>query len=481
MRTFTSVILFTVCCLPVTAQQFEIKDYSLRDYKAPEIKYRRLDIGTYMSGNGADVESYSSFDGAGNAFINYFEYLNTPGGFQGGINTGLKIGGSVFSSGLDTIEINRSGFNSFLYYVDQNRWYGSGKGFFGMHTMFDYTLNTSQNATNTQNGYSTSHILNLTWYISIGSGRIEPVAPARKAMDILLSLEKYNRLARNPDAATIDSLAHVANSVLYKRFFDRRFKRIYQLEELDKSLRETGLVTNTDMVYAANLSDIWSFAFNFSRGAGNRWEYGIIPVFRLIDKTEYQNSKVYNKLYNYGIYGYVSWNHLVPVNYKWQSDIMIDLNGGWQEYNPGTSGNNVLNDQFESKFSELLNVSWSVGYFPNTRTYLGITAYARGSLTQRVSGEAAFLAGAHTGLDFRSYFYISPPFRISFYAGIGYSTTDYSADTPMPYWNTSADAMQFSMEIPNRIVWPHLINFQPQTGVNSLRYNFGLTLSYAIF
>lgn|GEM_PF-6616284 len=54
----------------------------------------------------------------------------------------------------------------------------------------------------------------------------------------------------------IDSLAYVVNRIIYKRFFDFRFKTIYQLEELDKVLQGMGLVDTVDMIYFAYLNHL---------------------------------------------------------------------------------------------------------------------------------------------------------------------------------------------------------------------------------
>ena len=85
--------------------------------------------------------------------------------------------------------------------------------------------NTQRNNENNYNIQQYNFAINP--YLSVGKGRIQPLQSARKAMDILLSLQKYNRLAFLPDTLMIDSLAYVANSIIYKRFYDIRFKDIY--------------------------------------------------------------------------------------------------------------------------------------------------------------------------------------------------------------------------------------------------------------
>lgn len=97
-------------------------------------------------------------------------------------------------------------------------------------------------------------LFKITPYISFGKRRIQPIESARQAMDILLSRQKHGRLAKTPDKSMIDSLARVANRIRYKRFFDFRFKTIYQLKELDKALQNMNLIDTVDMIYFANLN-----------------------------------------------------------------------------------------------------------------------------------------------------------------------------------------------------------------------------------
>lgn len=109
-------------------------------------------------------------------------------------------------------------------------------------------------------------------------------------------------------------MAWVANQIRYKRFYDLRFKRIYQLEELDKAIRELDLVDSLDIVYFANLSDIWDYAGRYKRGSGLRIEGGLIPDVYL-SHTKHLPSDEEEVKYDYsqlGIYGFVSLNRMRP-------------------------------------------------------------------------------------------------------------------------------------------------------------------------
>jgi hypothetical protein len=279
----------------------------------------------------------------------------------------------------------------------------------------------------------------------------------------------------------VDSLARIANRVQYKRFFDRRYKRVYQLDELDKGIQALGLVDNPDMIYAANLNDIWDFALNFNRGSGQRFEFGLIPLVHLNAENRianpnymYGGSDFNQNLYHYGAYGFGSWNKLTAISYKWQSDIMIDLTAGWYE-NGEIDGNNSS----VSGISSMLNASWSLGYYPNTRTYLSLTPFARTSITTATQSSESY--GVFTGLDLRSYYYISPRFRISVNAGIGAGSDDYNQNTPSPFWNTAAVSNPIIRVNTDVITSPNSLFYEGSAYPNEFRYQYRIVLSYAIF
>lgn len=456
--------------------KYNIKDYSLKDYVAPSIKYKRLDATSQLNGQGGEDQ------GSQNGYLNlrFMNYVNTK------MKQSQSVAGLSGSYSINRRADSRNDLNTFgsaLYYYNQTRRYNGKESFWGVHTQFDYRLlgNSFTSNDSILVYKSTLHNeLHFTMYVSHGNGRIEPVASARKAMDILISLQKNNRLSKSPDQAMVDSLARIANRIQYKRFFDRRYKRVYQLSELDKGIQALGLVENPDMVYAANLNDIWDFAYDFNRGSGQRFEYGVIPSVHINSENRVANpnnssSVSYNQtLYAFGAYGFCSWNKLTPISYKWQSDIMIDLTGGWYE-----NGENEGNTPSVSGVSSLLNASWSLGYYPNTRTYVSLTPFARASITTATSSSESY--GVFTGLDLRSYYYVSPRFRVSLYAGIGVGSDDYNQNTPTPFWNTAGVNNQIVKVDTDVITSPSSLFYEESGYPNELRYQYRLTLSYAIF
>lgn len=136
---------------------------------------------------------------------------------------------------------------------------------------------------------------------------------------------------------------------------------------------------------------------------------------------------------NYGIFDFFSFNRMRLVSYAWQSDLMIDLTFGYEK-KIGKSEKNEDVDKTESgSFRSMLNASWQFGYFPNTRTYAGITPYT--GLTFKKEKDAGNPFGINTGFRFDSYYYISPRLRLSVHAGF-YYIKDFDNLVPTPFWNS---------------------------------------------
>ena len=252
-------------------------------------------------------------------------------------------------------------------------------------------------------------------------------------MDVLISLEKYNRLSKAPTVADIDSLAKIANRIAYKRFFDKRYKRIYQLKELDKGIQNLDLVDNADMIYAANLSDIWGYGRIYSRGSGSRFEMGLANAFGYdYQQNRTGTSELLRENSNYGGYAFVSWLNQVPLSYAWQSDFAVDLSAGMM-VNNGLKTRSFLTSDTVTIASEMLNISYSLGFYPNTRTFVSVSPFASISATQwDQKNEKTDKTGLNTGMNLNSYYYVSPKFRLSLNGGFTFLSDDYFNQTPLP-------------------------------------------------
>ncbi|NOX86662.1 MAG: hypothetical protein GXO86_11990 [Chlorobi bacterium] len=479
-------LLILLITIPVFSSLFSqtnsIKNYPLKDYIAPEIEYRRMDLGTQMNLNGGDTFEENKAQNYINANFNlyYYEYLNLAKVQRTEVST-IYIGYSSTWNKNDTVKYSSYYMPVRLNYLTQTRLYRKNNRFWGIHGNLKYYLNPSANKkTSEEKIKEFGHIFNITPYISLGKGRIQPIESARQAMDILLSLQKYNRLAVTPDKSMIDSLARVVNRIRYKRFFDFRFKIIYQLEELDKALQSMGLVDTADIIYFANLNDIWNYAQTFKRGSGVRYEGGLIPEFSA-SQTKEDDPNVPEKLefknMNYGVYGFFSFNRMRPVSYAWQSNLMIDLTFGVDQ-RVTKRRDDTAGETLPGHFRSMLNASWQFGYFPNTRTFMGITPYT--ALTFTKEKDAGNTFGINTGFRFDSYYYISPRLRLNLSANF-YYVNDFDGQVPTPFWNTVTYTEQSINNLRRTnadIPYPVNANVFVKNGI---AYDFSFSLRYALF
>ena len=478
MKNATISLLLAVLTFASYAQDslhtFKIKDYSLRDYVAPDIKFQRLEVTTDMNGSGNQRGAFKSNRFSGNGGLGYSNYINLLK-FQGRSNAGLWVNTDFNKTIRDTvIETKNVSTLATLYYQSENRWYNSNDIFSGVHPSINYSIqdgnmsNTRGTVTNTS--LSQGHDVDMSVFLTIGRGRIQPVTAARQAMDILISLEKYNRLAKSPSALEVDSLAKIANRVIFKRFYDKRFKRIYQLEALDKGIQEMGLVSNTDMVYAANLSDVWGYGRLYSRGSGSRLETGLIPVFGYnYTRTMNPNSDNVDEGNYYGGYGFVSWLKQVPLSYAWQSNFAVDLSAGIRVNN----GNYlIISTQRDTvkMVSQMLNVSYELGYYPNTRTEITVRPFVGLSANQTDLKVDKFdFFGLSSGVNLKAYYYVSPRFRLGLTGGATFISDEYLNQSPFPSRVLTSNGNNSAIRAENN------------TGKNIFQYNYRLKISYAIF
>ena len=489
--------LFSLVYVQLNAQESSIKDFQLNGYIAPDIKYRALDLSAYFSSSGSHIEENKSF---GNSIVLegdllYYSYSNTKK--HQGINSSNLITRTSFGNNKnDNEKSNDFGADVFLDYYSQNRIYYKNNVFCGLHGGNQFTIlggnsNTSNDLESSYNEFE----LTINPYISLGKGKVQPIYSARKAQDILISLEKYGRLKRTPTPLEIDSLARVANRIKFKRFYDSRFKRIYQLEELDKALQGMGLIDSADIVYFANLSDIWSFAGNRERGSGTRFEGGIIPQVILsdydrnyfsefdgntIERSEKRNTQ------SYGAYGFLSFNYFEALSFSWQSDFFLDFTIGheWYEENKVNTVDSLTYTWLpknQESWNALLNISWQIGYIPNTRTSLTLTPYTSFSYGLSHSDNKKEMAGINAGFMFNSYYYLSPRFRIRVSANFAYYS-DFTNTAPSPFWNVVSYHNDYKYRQTNDVVQSQLPNRNNNILIrNGFDYSFRFTISYALF
>ncbi|WP_417599663.1 hypothetical protein [Owenweeksia hongkongensis] len=468
---FFSLALASLFTLPGVAQI----DYSLKGFQTPDIHYRRLDANTSLSGNQNNFENSNSTVGVGTLSLDFYGYTNTDkyiGKQYGRANGGFRLLDNENESPTGEVYKNKGGSsNYYLQGTAENRWYTNQRdgGYFGLHGALGYQGGMSKRELT---GVSVDLLeeddqsINGQLYTSYGIGRIEPVTYARLAYDTYDWLRKKDRLSESPSNEDIDQLGAVMTEVANTRFFDSRFKRIFQLEQIDSTLRNSGLITEADMVYFAQVADIWGYANNFERGSGSLWEFGAVGDLAYEDyyykRTENDSVIRDEKVVGWNdlaVYGYARYINQKPISVKWQRDydvaLYVGTGGHFQEiYNLDTD----LNPNFRST----LKAGYQFGYYPNTRTYW--TTRINGFVTYGENSDASD-EGYGYALEARSqlYYWFTPRFRLSVNLKLVYSD-NYVADSFIPLIDDS-------------------MVYDSSAGYNGKGFStsLGASLSYALF
>ena len=168
-----------------------------------------------------------------------------------------------------------------------------------------------------------------------------------------------------------------------------------------------------------------------------------------------------------------------PVSYAWQSNLMIDLTIGYSEFLNKYERGDVKTEKRSNSLKAMLNASWQFGYFPNTRTYAGITPYVAFSNNYNLEYKSNTF-GVNTGLRFDMYYYVSPRLRLSFHANVSYGE-NFDFLIPTPFWNSvsyNSAARNLLDKTNDMIAFPiESFHFFYKTIV----YSGSASLTYAIF
>lgn len=427
VKRLLTAAFFSCFLLLFTAHLQAQLDYDIADFKTPEVRYNGLDFGSFLYGVYSGFEDGDNRLADGRFNLDYFNYTNRDGyigdhdvdfnAFWVYSRTDRENGEDISFSNSYTLHARS--LNQFYYN-------GRSKNFIGLYGISSQQIRL--NNSRSENPAERRNVLNYDsqsqLYLSYGHGRIEPITLARQAYDTYVMLALKDRLRDNPTGAQVDSLAYVMTRIVNTRFFDSRFKTIFQLEQIDSAIRETGLVEETDMVYFAQLTDVWLYANVFARGSGSQWEVGAAGDV-LHDRfhqdlyeggVQSQDHSYSNNYEAGGVYLFGAYENNKPLSVERQQDIHLLLYGG-AEYYPDYS---IVQDGFRATF----RAAYEFGWFPNTRTswqneIVGILSYGQNPLK---ASEADYMMAYRAGLNSNLYYWLSPRFRVGGNARISYST-----------------------------------------------------------
>lgn len=341
----------------------------LRNYKAPDFKLRRLDVLFNSSGGASSVGIGNNRDFRSAAGLRYSQYANSQkyqGSLAAGFSSSVAWQKSAFNESFD--------FRAAADLTTENRFYFKPRWFIGVHgnVSASYFYNNQDSMPATDN-----FLRGINPVFSIGNGRLEPIQYARNAMDIERLLKKNNRLKKDYSKEEITRLADRIAEINNVRFYDRRFRRIEQLEELDETMQEIGGISEFDIRYFAQLADAYLYANYFLRSSGFRQEIGFTPVA-----------------------GFYELNYDLAQSYAIQHNFSASAVGGFAH-----NWNLPAPNENEANF--WVTTGYELAMYPTTRTNFNIGAQIGSALIEPAPVGRFFTNGA---------IWFSPQLRLNFNA-----------------------------------------------------------------
>lgn len=248
--------------------------------------------------------------------------------------------------------------------------------------------------------------------IGHGHGRIEFVEDAVEAMYILNELNAKSLSSKTISNKDITELANKITTLKKERYFDSRIHRQKTMKELIELLVSNGIIANENIDVYNTLADYHYFAGIETRYSGHKLEYYLKPgtsFYRNSTKdVSYQND--FTKVLSFGI----DYENHKPLSIKWQRSYSISAEANRRWSNAKLYQYDTKKEINSSTLTNLtlVNASYSIGYYPTTRTHLstrlsgGISNMTRPDLVYRSTSSSL-------SMDINGYYYISERLRLN--------------------------------------------------------------------
>lgn len=417
------VILF-LCVVAVSAMVYsQDGDYDLSSYKTGDYKRKSLDLNFGSDGDFVNTTDYGKAQTfQGNLSLNYNQTKNNRKlyetmsiGISGGINYDRKDG-DIWSSSNGSFYGNRykeNNSNYAIYFDRVGYHYINEKNTFIEFSPNAFLYKNNSNEKTYESYYESYNKIknnnlqtSVSFKLGIGKGRLENVEDARQAIYILEELKEKGILLRSLTAEEINKMAAVMTRIKNKRQLDSRIRLIEEIETIDSLLVANGYIDKSNSVaYFTTLYDKWMYGNTPQRLAGSRFTVGLAPyyTFNRYNRENSQGNSTYDdKTINTLREGrvYIDYAYEKPVSLKFQNSIHASATSAWGRYRMRDS------NHMQSEF--LASYKW--GYYPNTRTYAGVS-FAQRLIWERYKSENNYLTSV-TSLSANAYYYLSPQFRM---------------------------------------------------------------------
>jgi len=236
-------------------------------------------------------------------------------------------------------------------------------------------------------------------------------------------------LTRHLTNDEIFNLSQQISRVKNKRFLDSRIHLMEEIASVDSFFVRNSLLNKQDATYFTNLYDLWINGANFSRKSGQSFEISFIPSGswdkgndEYMSSTQVENYPINQENWIYGGNLNLSYNYEKPVNLNWQHSVAISMTGSTGFENGKYLQSTITNKTSTSGIG--LNGSYTLGFYPNTRTNLSVGIselfnqnYSKQDLSSIFDSVGWYKShNSSTRINFSAYYYLSPQLRLSGYA-----------------------------------------------------------------
>jgi hypothetical protein len=441
-------LLFGVLTSFLISPQLKAQDsiFDLKNYKTTNYERSSLDIVFDLNetGNGSSYrinnidykEEHNYNNGELNLQSNYLKTVFLKEkivnyGLSLSVDEGFSKSTEVYS--YDTVfrdnknlgyhgALNLSGnYDLNFYYAPSNKNFliVGGNASIGQSNSYRHIERTELKAIEEEKGNNFQSVINLN--LGHGHGRIENIEDAVEAIYILKELSDNGLLSRKYTEVDIKEFADKITLVKKERFFDERLYRQKSMKTMVEFLEETGLTDKTGVNVFNTIADYHYYAGIETRPSGKKLQYYLTPS--LSSSMETSPTTVNDISYQ------LDENHLIgklvvsteyynykPISIKWQRNFYAraSVSKSWDRKELDYHSANITYDNpYKTKtYYGNVQINYSYGYYPNTRTYINARLAANYNLEVDQPGEAIknYFNG---GLSISSYYYLSSKLRLS--------------------------------------------------------------------
>ena len=412
-------------------------DFDISKYFTPDILRNQMyfyfyllsDYSDYKNENNTNGDISSSYNRNNNSFTgqissNFSRYINTRKKISN-YSINLSLIRDLYSNKINDINTNnnysliKDDFNGLSRFELGSNWQNKlyfSKLYFLIYNIagnLSYGDSNVRSKNNEENSSQKRNIFNIAISPEIGAGfgRIENVEDAIHSVYIVNALSKRNILNRNLTNEEMFELSQKISKIKNKRFLDSRLHLMEEISTVDSFFIEKGVLNNSGASYFTNLYDMWEYGSLFSRRSGYEITFQVLPnyIYDYSKSTyELQNEFTRNQ-YQKSIISSLGFNYEKPFKFKWQHSFRSKINYAFMQikatekesdYNYSTKGNTFF-----------ASASYSLGYYPNTRTNIRATAGQQISRTTRNEDNYSSTY-YNTYLNFGLSYYFSPHFQV---------------------------------------------------------------------